>query len=152
MLSKINTHSQRLSTTVLDFKAIDLHIHTTFSDGKNSLYTMINCIQQKELEIFAITDHYSEFSKAWKRMTKADLKPYLSAFKQLAHLSILEHCDILVGLEVDLLPSGPSISESTRNMVDFTLGGLHELDGVCFNHDYTKIRNPALMRKKSALV
>jgi HisJ family histidinol phosphate phosphatase len=148
MLSKIKTLNPTLSATALDFKAIDLHIHSTFSDGKDSLDTMINAIHQKQLQIFAITDHYSEFSNGWKRMGKADLESYLSVFEQLASVSIFERTDIIVGLEVDLIPSGPSISKGTRNMVDLTLGGLHELDGICFNHDYTKIKNPSAYVEK----
>ena len=38
-------------------KKIDLHMHSTVSDGSNTPAELLDCVRQSGLELFALTDH-----------------------------------------------------------------------------------------------
>ncbi|MEM2111134.1 MAG: PHP domain-containing protein [Candidatus Bathyarchaeia archaeon] len=111
---------------------IDLHIHTDFSDGSCSLEEAVNSASIKKLDLFAITDHYSEFLKLPKRMTQNQLKNYLN---------MLEEKGVIKGVEVDILSDGVSISKESASFCDIVLGGIHFLRDIVFWYDNRPISN-----------
>jgi len=117
----------------LSLDKIDLHIHTTFSDGLCSVEEAVKLARAKKLEMFAITDHYSEFCDRPKRMPKGQLKVYLE--------TLASH-DVIRGVEADILPDGVSISKKTTGLFDLVLGGLHNLRDRVFWGDDRPIWNP----------
>jgi histidinol phosphatase-like PHP family hydrolase len=102
---------------------IDLHIHTNFSDGTNNVPESINLALKKNLKIFAITDHYSEFTILPKRIKKGQINAYLN---------ILKSVNVIKGIEVDILDDCVSISKQKANLFDMIIGGLHILNDVSF--------------------
>ncbi|MEM2989458.1 MAG: PHP domain-containing protein, partial [Candidatus Bathyarchaeia archaeon] len=51
----------------LGASGMDLHIHTTFSDGKGSVGDVAGAARRRGLALFAITDHYEESSGSGQR-------------------------------------------------------------------------------------
>ena len=94
----------------MDFPKINLHIHSNFSDGENSISQIVKVSLKLGLDYIAITDH---FSNSWK----AREIPTLNSYKKIAlYLECLEECQkflsesgknlvLLRGLEVDLTSS-----------------------------------------------
>ncbi|MFH0749054.1 MAG: PHP domain-containing protein [Candidatus Bathyarchaeota archaeon] len=116
-------------------KKIDLHIHTTFSDGACSIEQIMSLPVVKNLQIIAITDHYCEFLFLTNRMTKHSLSKYLP---------ILENFNLLKGIEVDILDDGlVAISRASLFMFDVVIGGLHSVCGINLWNDFTSILNPS---------
>lgn len=112
---------------------IDLHIHTTFSDGLCSVAEAVKWARVKRLEFFAITDHYSEFCDVPKRMPNGLLRAYLD--------TLASH-NVIRGVEADILPDRVSISKATASLFDLVLGGLHSLHGRGFWGDSHPVWSP----------
>ena len=55
---------------------IDLHMHTTYSDGTESCSTVLKKCQQKNLDYISITDH--DTCEGYKELAKLDVKKYFS--------------------------------------------------------------------------
>lgn len=55
---------------------IDLHIHTTYSDGTYSVKEILKEAQEKKLEVISITDH--DNVKAYKEIWKIDVNNFYS--------------------------------------------------------------------------
>lgn len=53
---------------------IDLHMHTTYSDGTESCDTVLKKCQEKRLEYISITDHNTAL--AYSELAKKDIKKY----------------------------------------------------------------------------
>lgn len=54
---------------------VDLHIHSNFSDGSDSLEELVKNIQNSEIKIFALTDHDTiDGCKEIKKFLKEDIK------------------------------------------------------------------------------
>lgn len=115
---------------------IDLHIHTSFSDGTCSVDEAVVAARMRKMELFAITDHYSEFKQLPRRMGKGQLKDYLNEFDGIKAVK---------GLEADILSDGISISESTASLFDLILGGLHILQNRAFWYDSRPISDPVAL-------
>ena len=119
----------------MDFKLdrIDLHIHTSFSDGVCSVKDVVKTAQTKRLNVFAITDHFNEFHELPKRMPKSQLKTYLNT---------LNDAGVIKGVEAEILSDGVSISKQTANLCALVLGGLHILHDRVFWYDNQPIWDP----------
>jgi len=100
---------------------IDLHVHTAYSDGTCSVEEAVQAAGLRKIELLAIADHYNETQSLPRRLTKGGLKSYLNA---------LETADVLKGVEVEIFWDGEvSISKDTAKLLDFVIGGVHNLDG-----------------------
>ena len=53
---------------------IDLHIHTTYSDGADSLIEVLKKAEESNLEYISITDH--DNCKAYNELRNIDVKDY----------------------------------------------------------------------------
>ncbi|MFQ6075448.1 MAG: PHP domain-containing protein [Candidatus Bathyarchaeia archaeon] len=116
------------------FDKVDLHIHTTFSDGRCSVDEVVTAARLKGLRVVAITDHYSEYKPLPKRMTRAQLPTYLTT---------LEGRGVLRGVEAEVLEDGGvSMSEEVSRLCDVVIGGLHILGDRVFWYDPQPIWNP----------
>jgi DNA polymerase (family 10) len=109
--------------TQLDLKA-DLHVHTTYSDGKNSLEDMVKEAISRNLKIIAITDHspsllperYSDESYIFAQIREIDelRKKYSNRI------------EILKGVEADILPDGQiDLSSELAIQLDIVVASLH---------------------------
>ncbi|MHA1292483.1 MAG: PHP domain-containing protein [Promethearchaeota archaeon] len=91
----------------MDFKRINLHIHSKYSDGKNTIKDIAKKSLNLGLKYIAITDH---FTNSWK----ANIIPTLDSREKInAYLNDIHNCQtllkeinkdlvILKGIEIDL--------------------------------------------------
>jgi len=105
----------------------DLHMHTTWSDGRDSLERMVAAAQAIGYEYIAITDH-SESAGASRTITPAGL------VKQRDEIDALRDdtpgLTILHGLEVDILPDGSlDCPDEVLAGLDIVLASLHDSAG-----------------------
>ena len=113
---------------------VDLHIHTTFSDGRSSIQEVINAGRLKGIKILAITDHYNEFFNFPRGLARNQFASYLTT---------LEGIGVIKGIETDIFEDGSlSISKNTAKALDLVIGGLHQLHEVAFWYDTMPILNP----------
>ena len=105
----------------------DLHMHTTYSDGRDSLRTMVTTAAALGYEFIAITDH-SEHAGAGRTVDAARLARQREEIQQLrAEITSLT---ILHGLEVDILDDGRlDADDETLASLDIVLASLHESHG-----------------------
>jgi DNA polymerase (family 10) len=111
----------------------DLHVHTNYSDGRDSLDTMIGAAAALGYEYVAITDH-SEHAAALRTITvdalarqRDEIDAMRERFPALA---------ILHGIEVDILADGSlDCPDAVLNRLDIVLASLHEQHG----HDRVRL-------------
>ncbi len=101
----------------------DLHMHTTETDGKNTLEEMVEAAQQRGLKYIAITDHS-------KRVTMAnglDGKRLLQQWATIDALNAtLDGFDVLKGVEVDILEKGGlDIEDEFLKEADWVIASIH---------------------------
>jgi DNA polymerase (family 10) len=105
----------------------DLHMHTSYSDGRDSLRRMVMEAHALGYEYIAITDH-SEHAGASRTVTPSDLA------RQLDEIDALRDdaygLTILQGLEVDILPDGElDCPDAVLARLDIVLASLHDAAG-----------------------
>ncbi len=99
----------------MTFPKINLHIHSNYSDGKQTIKQIIDKAIKLELYYIAITDHFTNSWKAWV----SSLNNYETISKYLIELSSCQryllnnnnHLRLLKGLEVDLASSEKFIKD-----------------------------------------
>jgi DNA polymerase (family 10) len=101
----------------------DLHMHTTESDGRESLETMVNAARERGLEYIAITDH----SKALAMANGLDESRTLdNAAKVRALSKTLKGFTVLAGVECDILPDGSmDLSDDCLAALDIVVASVH---------------------------
>jgi len=113
---------------------IDLHIHTTFSDGSCFVEDVVRTAEIKGLEFVAVTDHFSEFQELPKRMRTAQIPSYLDS---------LNGTPMIRGVEAEIFGDGTvSVSPKVARQFDLVIGGVHNLDDRVFWGDSRTIWNP----------
>jgi DNA polymerase (family 10) len=101
----------------------DLHMHTTASDGVNTLLEMAEAAKDRGYEYIAITDH-SQSLKITNGLSEKRLHAHLKAIDKLN--AKLDGITILKSAEVDILEDGK---------LDYSQGMLKELDlTICSIH------------------
>ncbi len=102
----------------------DLHMHTTATDGKNSIEEMADGARARGLRFVAITDHS-------KRVTMAnglDGKRLLAQWKEIDRINAAASDDfvILKGIECDILEAGGmDLSDKVLAEADFVIASVH---------------------------
>ena len=81
---------------------VDLHIHTTYSDGYSTPSTVIESAVTKKLKQICITDHYSQSKPALN--TIDELENYYNDLTELRKK--FTDIQVAIGVEVDLLSIG----------------------------------------------
>jgi DNA polymerase (family X) len=105
----------------------DLHMHTTYSDGRDPLRRMIQACHSLGYEYIAITDH-SEHSGAARTLTLDHIAQQRDEIARLREE--VPQMGILHGLEVDILPGGTlDCPDAVLASLDIVLASLHESAG-----------------------
>lgn len=101
----------------------DLHMHTTESDGRESLETMVRAARERGLEYIAITDH----SKSLAMANGLDETRTLANAARVRALSkTLKGFTVLAGVECDILPDGSmDLSDDCLAALDIVVASVH---------------------------
>jgi DNA polymerase (family 10) len=105
----------------------DLHMHTTWSDGRDSVETMVAACQALGYEYCAITDH-SQRSAASRNLAVNDIAQ--QADEIAAARERYPDIEVLHGCEVDIMPDGTlDFPDAVLEQFDVVLASLHERAG-----------------------
>jgi len=124
----------------------DLHMHTIYSDGADTLDAMVAGSCALGYQYIAITDH-SERAGASRTLTRQDIS------RQRAEIDAARErypqMTILHGIEVDIMPDGSlDFPDSVLASVDIVLASLHESAG----HDGKTLTRRCLQAIRHPLV
>ncbi|SHH70175.1 DNA polymerase (family 10) [Virgibacillus chiguensis] len=101
----------------------DLHMHTTWSDGAQSLEEMVLRAMEKSYQFIAITDH-SKFLKVANGLTEKRLRQQHEEIVRLNEKYPDIH--IFSGVEMDILPDGNlDFSNEFLRELDFVIASIH---------------------------
>ena len=106
----------------------DLHAHTNWSDGRNTLEEMIKAAQKKGFKYLAITEHSG-------RLTVAGGLGVARLLEQIEKIDRFdeEHTEItlLKGIEVEILEDGSlDLSDEILSRLDLVVGSIHSYFGL----------------------
>lgn len=124
----------------------DLHMHTTYSDGRDSLSAMVNAAAALGYEYIAITDHSAR--AAASRTVDGD-----ALARQRDDIARLQErfpaMTILHGIEVDIMPDGRlDFDDEVLASLDIVLASLHDRAG----HDARRLTRRCLGAIRHPLV
>ncbi len=124
----------------------DLHMHTTWSDGRDSVRRMIHASQALGYDYIAITDH-SQRARASRALAADDIprqrKEIDDARARLGGLPVLH------GIEVDIMPDGSlDFPDEVLAQFDIVLASLHDDAG----HDGPRLTDRYLRAIEHPLV
>ncbi|MFB4210719.1 DNA polymerase/3'-5' exonuclease PolX [Shouchella sp. JSM 1781072] len=101
----------------------DLHMHTTWSDGAQSIEEMVEAAGERGYHYIAITDH-SQFLKVANGLTIERLNQQHQAIRQLNKEN--KHVHVFTGVEMDILPDGRlDYPDDVIASVDFVIASIH---------------------------
>jgi DNA polymerase (family 10) len=105
----------------------DLHMHTTWSDGRDTVEAMVVEARQLGYEYLAITDH-SERSAAARKLTAGDVARQRVEIEEIRRR--VPGIQVLHGVEVDIMPDGSlDFDDSLLASFDLVLASLHDRAG-----------------------
>jgi DNA polymerase (family X) len=122
----------------------DLHMHSTWSDGRDSIQHMVLAAKQLGYEYVAITDH-SERAFASRKLLALEISIQREEIDTLR--SRIHGIEILQGVEVDIMPDGTlDFDDAKLERFDIVLASLHDDsgdDGARLTDRYVQaMRNP----------
>jgi DNA polymerase (family X) len=101
----------------------DLHMHTTESDGRESLETMVAAAKARGLEYIAITDHSQSLSMA---NGLDETRAVAHAERIRSYSKTLKGITVLAGIECDILADGSmDLSDDCLASLDIVVGSIH---------------------------
>ena len=116
----------------------DLHMHSTYSDGRDTIEAMVEAARELGHEYIAITDH-SQTAGASRTLTIADIPRQRDEIARLRER--FPAISILHGVEVDILPSGRlDFDDKILERFDIVLASLHDHAG----HDGARLTKRCL--------
>lgn len=116
----------------------DLHNHSTYSDGKNTLEEMTKAFIKQGYEYFAITDH-SPLMPVAKGMSPADVKRQWEEIDEL-NKKYEGKIKILKGSEVDILKDGSlDYEDSILSQLDVVVISAHMHQNLDFDEQTKRI-------------
>jgi DNA polymerase (family 10) len=105
----------------------DLHMHSTWSDGRDSIQHMVLAAKQLGYEYVAITDH-SERAFASRKLLALEIPIQREEIHALR--SRIHGIEILHGVEVDIMPDGSlDFDDAQLEGFDIVLASLHDDHG-----------------------
>jgi DNA polymerase (family 10) len=105
----------------------DLHMHSTYSDGRDTIEAMVLAAVESGMEYMAITDH-SQRAAATRTVTRDDLARQRDEIARLRERYTM--ISILHGIEVDILPDGRlDFEDDILERFDIVLASLHDSSG-----------------------
>lgn len=124
----------------------DLHSHSSWSDGRDTLVEMVRAAKDLGYEYVAITDHSQRSAAA--RTLAADHVERQRAEVEVARIAV-PGIEVLHGIEVDIMPDGSlDFSDDVLAGFDIVLASLHDDAG----HDRTRLLNRYLRAIEHPLV
>ena len=131
---------------LLDMKQIrgDLHMHTTWSDGADSLETMVEYARSLGYEYIAITDH-SKFLQVANGLNEDRLRKQREEINRLNEK--YDDIHIFAGVEMDILPDGTlDFSDDFLKELDIVIAAIHssfnQSEEEIMNRLYAALDNP----------
>ncbi|MFO8111614.1 MAG: DNA polymerase/3'-5' exonuclease PolX [Desulfosalsimonadaceae bacterium] len=101
----------------------DLHMHTTRTDGRNSLAEMAQAAKALGYEYIAITEHSQKVAMA-NGLNEKDLRDYMDVIDAIG--GEIDGITILKGIEVDILQDGSlDLPDSVLKELDIVIGSVH---------------------------
>lgn len=101
----------------------DLHMHTTWSDGANSLTEMIDACVAKSYEYMVITDH-SQYLKVANGLTPERLTDQNAQIRELNKK--YTEISVFSGTEMDILPDATlDFDDDMLKQLDFVIASIH---------------------------
>lgn len=101
----------------------DLHMHTTYSDGAESVEEMVITARKKGYAYIAITDH-SKFLRVANGLTEARLRQQREEINRLNEK--YPDIQILAGVEMDILPDGSlDFDDDFLKEMDIVIAAIH---------------------------
>ncbi|MEP6782783.1 MAG: DNA polymerase/3'-5' exonuclease PolX [Acidobacteriota bacterium] len=101
----------------------DLHMHTTESDGRESLETMVAAARSRGLEYIAITDHSQSLAMA-NGLDEA--RTYAHADRIRAYSKTQKGITVLAGIECDILADGSmDLDDACLGSLDIVVASIH---------------------------
>lgn len=110
---------------LLELKDIrgDLQMHSTHSDGKNSVEVMAKRAKEMGREYIAITDH-SSYIGITQGLEESDVDDYIQEIREINEK--FDGIEILAGVEVDILEDGSlDLSDESLNKFDIVFCSVH---------------------------
>lgn len=102
----------------------DLHTHTTYSDGQNSIIEMAEAAKKLGYEYLAVTDH-SKYLAIYNGMDEKRLRQQIEEIDKINEK--LDGITLLKSIEVDILEDGSlALNNDILKELDLVVGGLHE--------------------------
>lgn len=105
----------------------DLHMHTSYSDGRDTVHDMVAACCALGYEYIAITDH-SEHAAASRTVTLDHLARQADEIARARE--VFPQIQVLHGIEADILPDGSlDCPDGTLETLDIVLASLHDQAG-----------------------
>lgn len=128
----------------------DYHMHTLFSDGKNSHEEMVEAAIEKGFFEIGFTDHFCIKQPCSWAMGEDGLQQMVNKLEEL-QVKYREQIRILLGVEVDYFPDKEEeiARELEKYPFDYVLGSVHFLDNWNYDSDrsrYSEFSNDYLYR------
>jgi DNA polymerase (family 10) len=124
----------------------DLHMHSTYSDGRDSVDAMVSACHELGYEYIAITDH-SEGAAASRTLAASEVPRQREEIARLRER--YPGMAILHGVEVDILPGGGlDFTDAILEGFDIVLASLHDDAG----HDRARLTKRCLAAIRHPLV
>jgi len=125
-LGEIEAAGKRALPSLIEASDIkgDVHMHTTETDGRNSIAEMAEAAIERGLQYIAITDH----SKALAMTNGLDEKRALEHMKRIraAEQQMNGRIRILAGIEVDILADGPlDLADEVLAQLDVVIASVY---------------------------
>lgn len=130
---EIETYSNEVKLLELTDIRGDLHMHTTWSDGAQSLEEMVNQARNIGYDYIAITDH-SKFLRIANGLNETKLRKQRIEIERINDK--YDDIHVFAGVEMDILPDGTlDFDNEFLKEMDFVIGGIHS----GFNQSQEKI-------------
>jgi len=106
----------------------DLHIHTTYTDGKNTIEEYVEAALLKGYQYIGITDH----SKRMKMVGGLDVDGVRKQIQEIDNINKkIQGLKVLKGIEVDILEDGSlDLPDSILKELDFVIASIHSKFGL----------------------
>ncbi|GAA0483835.1 DNA polymerase/3'-5' exonuclease PolX [Salinibacillus aidingensis] len=119
----------------------DLHMHTTWSDGAQSLEEMVIRAREKEYSYIAITDH-SKYLRVANGLNEERLRKQREEINRVNEK--YDDIHVFAGIEMDILPDGTlDFSEDFLKEMDFVIASIHS--------SFTQSKDRIMQRLKNAM-
>ncbi|HXK52527.1 MAG TPA: DNA polymerase/3'-5' exonuclease PolX [bacterium] len=101
----------------------ELHVHTNFSDGANTLEEMVHAADALGYEYFGVADHAPSVSN---RGLKEVMNITNTHIKSVEHINSSTNLKVLLGYEVNILANGSiSLPDESLSKLNFAIGSIH---------------------------